>query len=84
MKKRWFQKAKLTNIAHSIDGNIICCPKCSTLTTTVHHGQPTTRVPLTDDPKGLSGLMTLVMKTLMMFSSLSCSGSGDPPRRASP
>ena len=39
---------------------------------------------LTEDPNGLSGLMTLLINTLMMLSSLSCSGSGAPPKRSSP
>ncbi len=39
---------------------------------------------LTDDPKGLSGLMTLLINTLIIFSSLSCSGSGAPPSNSSP
>ena len=41
-------------------------------------------VQLTDDPNGLSGLMTLLINTLIMFSSLSCSGSGAPPNSSSP
>ena len=38
---------------------------------------------LTDEAKGFSGLITLLMKTLMIFSSLSCSGSGAPPSNSS-
>ena len=52
------------------------------------HGLTTTictlHVQLTDDPNGLSGLMTLLINTLIMFSSLSCSGSGAPPNSSSP
>ena len=38
---------------------------------------------LTEEPKGLSGLIILLMNTLMMLSSLSLSGSGGPPSKAS-
>ena len=38
---------------------------------------------LTEEANGFSGLMTLLIKTLIIFPSLSCSGSGGPPRSSS-